>query len=340
MKNKNQHIDDTFLAKFLLGETSKEEQRIVISWLEEKVENRKHLDQLEQIWLESGKLKPRPIPVNIKFAWANLSSRIQKYDKIASPTIQKYSRFKLVLLSSVAASVLAFVALFNWYLDDASLQNENLYTNNSQTILHDTLPDGSEIYLNHLAQISFQTSKNKQRIVTLKGEAYFKVKRDTLHPFIVHAGIGGVKVLGTSFQVKTKVNGDIAVDVHSGKVELFRPNKTKSDTILLILVKEQGGIISNQQDTIIRLASNSSAFFWLDNRLSFRNKKLKDIFNVLENCYHIHIKTSNIDITNLYYTSTFIDEEPEYIIRVISNTHNFTYTREGDTYTLSDQKNE
>ena len=340
MKNKNQHIDDTFLAKFLLGETTAKEQGIVISWLEENVEHRKHLDQLEQIWLESGKLKPRPIPVNIKFAWANLSRRIQKYDKIASPSIQKYSRFKLVLLSSVAASALAFIGLFNWYLNDVPQQNEILYANNSQTILHDTLPDGSEIFLNHLAQFSFQTSENKQRIVKLKGDAYFKVKRDTLRPFIVHAGIGGVKVLGTSFQVKTKANGDIAVDVNSGKVELFRPNKTKTDTLLLILVKEQGGIISNQQDTIIRLASNSSAFFWLDNRLSFRNKNLTDIFNILEACYHIKIETNDLDIKNLYYTSSFIDEEPEYIIRVISNTHNLTYTREGDTYTLSAKKNE
>ena len=338
MKNNKQHIDDTFLAKFLLGETNKEEQRIVMSWLEEKEENRKHLDQLEQLWLESGKLIPKPIAVDKKLAWSKLSKRIQEYEKKDSPSIQRFSKFRITLICSVAASILALFGLFNWYLDDASIQNEILFANNNQTVLHDTLPDGSEIHLNNLAQISYHNSKSKQRIVKLKGEAYFNVKRDTLRPFIVHAGIGGVKVLGTSFKLKINDNGDIAVDVNSGRVELFRPNKTKTDTLFLILNKNEGGLISNQQDTIIQVSSNSSAFFWVDKRLSFRNKKLKDVFKSLEMCYGVEIKTSNQDINNLDYSSSFIDEDVDKVIQVICKTFNLTYVKKGNTYTLSDLK--
>lgn len=36
MKKNNQHINDDFLARLLAGETTKEEQKRIISWLEEK----------------------------------------------------------------------------------------------------------------------------------------------------------------------------------------------------------------------------------------------------------------------------------------------------------------
>ncbi len=338
MRNNNQHIDDTLLAKFLSGETNKDEQKMIISWLEERTENHERLDLLEQVWLESGKLKPRPIFVNKALAWSKLSYRIKQHEKIASPSIQGFSRFRIALISSVAASILILIGIFNWYVNDTPQQTEFLLANTSQSSIQNTLPDGSEIYLNQHAEISYQDTKNKQRVVKLKGEAFFNVKRDTLRPFIIQAGVGGVKVLGTSFQVKIKENGDIAVDVSSGRVELFKPNKTKTDTLHLILTKDEAGLISNQQDTIIRVASNSSAFFWLNKRLSFRNKQLKEVFKVLKACYHIEIKVDNPNIGERYYSSSFIDEDADKVIQVISKTFNLTYLKEGDTYTLLDPK--
>lgn len=334
MKSENQHIDDTLLAKFLLGETNKEEQRLIIDWLDEKQENRKHLDQLESLWLESGKLKPRPIPVNKKLAWSILSKRMDEHEANLSPTIQKYSRFKIAIYASIAASILALIGVFNWYTKESGQDEKFLLTNNTSETLKEILPDGSEIYLNESAIISYETNANKQRIVSLEGEAFFKVKRDTSRPFIVHAGIGGVKVLGTSFQVKRKKNGDIAVDVSSGKVQLFCANKAKTDTLHLILIKDEGGLISNEQDTIIRVSSNSSAFFWVDKRLSFRNKQLKEVFKVLESCYDIEIVSNDPKINAKYYTSSFIDNDAEEVIKVISDTYKLSYTKEDNTFTL------
>ncbi|PXY02188.1 hypothetical protein DF185_05960 [Marinifilum breve] len=341
MKSDNQHIDDTLLAKFLLGETNQKEQRLIIDWIDEKEENRKHLDQLENLWLESGKLKPRPIPVNKKLAWSILSKRMDEHEASLSPTIPKHSKFKIAIYTSIAASILALIGIFNWYTKDTDQSDQFLLANNTNETLKEILPDGSEIYLNESAKISYESTDKNQRIVNLEGEAFFNVKRDTSQPFIVHAGIGGVKVLGTSFQVKRKKNGDIAVDVSSGKVELFRPNKAKTDTLHLILIKDEGGLISNEQDTIIRVSSNSSAFFWVDKRLSFRNKQLKEVFKVLEACYDIEIISDDPKINAKYYTSSFIDNDAEEVIKVISDTYKLSYTKEDNTFTLfSPQTNE
>lgn len=334
MKSDNLHIDDRLLARFLSGETNKEEQSAIINWLDESEDNRKYLDQLESVWLESGKLNPKPIPVNKKLAWFVLSNRIDQHEASLSPFVRKKATFKIALYTSIAASILALIGIFNWYTNDTVTSEKYMLANNTSETLKEILPDGSEIYLNESAKISYEITSKNQRIINLEGEAFFNVKRDTAKPFIVHAGVGGVKVLGTSFQVSLKDNGDIAVDVSSGKVELFRPNKHKTDTARLILIKDEGGLISNKQDTIIRVSSNSSAFFWVDKRLSFRNKQLKEVFKVLESCYDIQIISNDPEINSKYYTSSFIDDEVEDVIRVISDTYQLSYTKEKNVFTI------
>jgi len=338
MRNENRHISDTLLAKFLLGETSQEEQQIIIGWLEENIAHRKRLDQLEEVWLETGKLNPRPIPVNKHMAWKVLNKRLDHHEKLSSAVLTKFSKFKLVLYSAVAASVLILLGLFNWYLIDSSQKQEFLLTNNTKTTLTDTLPDGSKVHLNQLAQISYKPSADgHKRIVQLKGEAFFKVKRNTLKPFIIHAGIGSVKVLGTSFNVKIKKNRDIDVSVKTGRVELFYPNKALTDTLHMVLRAGESGLISLQKDSIIKI-TNPSAFFWMDKKLVFRNKPLKDVFEVLEDCYAVKINSNNPFINNLNYTSTFINKDINEVIKVVATSFNFTYTKEGITYTILELK--
>lgn len=43
--------------------------------------------------------------------------------------------------------------------------------------------------------------KGKERVVSLEGEAYFKVAKDAAHPFIVKSGNLQIRVLGTEFNV-------------------------------------------------------------------------------------------------------------------------------------------
>jgi transmembrane sensor len=67
-----------------------------------------------------------------------------------------------------------------------------------------TLPDGSKVWLNAASSLSFPVSfdHSNQREVTLKGEAYFEVAKDKLHPFIVKTATQQVQVLGTHFNIK------------------------------------------------------------------------------------------------------------------------------------------
>ena len=63
------------------------------------------------------------------------------------------------------------------------------------------LPDGTTGMLNSGSQLSYSLPFTGNRQITLKGEAWFEVKRDEDHPFEISTGNSGVKVLGTSFNL-------------------------------------------------------------------------------------------------------------------------------------------
>ena len=64
-----------------------------------------------------------------------------------------------------------------------------------------TLPDGSIVWLNSASTFSYAAKFGKTRSVTLVGEAFFEVEKDS-KPFNVETNHGTVEVQGTSFNVK------------------------------------------------------------------------------------------------------------------------------------------
>ncbi len=66
-----------------------------------------------------------------------------------------------------------------------------------------TLPDHTEVWLNADTYLQYPTNYNvKDRLVTLKGEAYFEVQHNEAKPFRVSAGEQSIEDIGTSFNVK------------------------------------------------------------------------------------------------------------------------------------------
>ena len=75
--NEHKHdIDENLLLKFLLGQTSDGENRAVTDWLSHDPAHRYILEKLESLWLETGKLVPVPVAVDIEMAWLKLTDRI------------------------------------------------------------------------------------------------------------------------------------------------------------------------------------------------------------------------------------------------------------------------
>lgn len=88
-----------------------------------------------------------------------------------------------------------------------------------------TLPDGSIAYVHTGSELSFSPHYiNGKRVVIIDGEAYFKVKHDAEHPFVVQAGDVSTTVYGTEFNVNTHGTHGVTVTLVSGCVGVTSPS--------------------------------------------------------------------------------------------------------------------
>lgn len=323
-------MNDKKLAKFLLGESTSNEREEVLNWINASEENRRLFDEFEKTWIETGKLSPRPIDVDIDAAW----------NKISKQTVNNESHHTSIMRWAVAAAVILLIGITGILKTLTAPKSSEVFANKTAESQLDSLPDGSTILLCSNSTITYNFDKKKNtRNVKLEGDAFFEVKRDESQKFIVNAGIGGVEVLGTSFNVKTIDNKDLQIDVRTGTVRLFYPMES-GDTLFLIINKGESGLISAQLDSIIILEQPIEAFFDINQSLSFNNVPLDSVFMILSECYETPIATYNEQIGNLTLTSYFKNESIESIIEVIANTFDLTYTQKNDSIIFNNKKEE
>jgi transmembrane sensor len=95
-----------------------------------------------------------------------------------------------------------------------------------------SLPDSSVVTLNHTSSLTVDAaSSEKMRRVTLKGEAFFRVRQDGT-PFVVSTALGSVRVLGTEFNVLVR-DERLQVAVLSGTVRMSAERSGRDSSVVL-----------------------------------------------------------------------------------------------------------
>ena len=162
-----------------------------------------------------------------------------------------------------------------------------------------TLSDGTMIYLNSESTLSFPVKfQGKERKVYLTGEAYFKVAKNTEHPFVVTAGELEVLVTGTTFGVRaykdekdiqtTLESGQVTVRVEGKSVKLV-PNKQ------VLFNKSTMGLEVRDVDVDLYLA-------WADGRFVYDNCPLEKILTDLGRWYNIDVFYSRDELRSYHFS--------------------------------------
>jgi transmembrane sensor len=339
MKNSRHDIDEHLLLQYLLGNADEELRTTVEVWLNADSGNRKRLDQLESLWLETGKLSPAPVAVDADAAWLRMSGLMAEHnDAVSSPhvkvkTIRK-SPFRYLM--AAAAMILVLVGIYSIYkLISGRVKQTEMISRTE--IVHDTLPDGSRVALNRNSTLVFPEKFEKRfREVKLTGEAFFEVNHDEMHPFIVHAGIAGVRVLGTSFRVKTSPGGQVEVSVTEGRVLFFSVEPRTGDTVSVILAAGETGRWQPGNMKPMRTGSLApDGHFWANHSLDFRSTALSEVFSLLEQYYSVKITVRNSAIMNCRLTASFVNEPPDRILAVIAESFGLTVEVRNQYYYLN-----
>jgi ferric-dicitrate binding protein FerR (iron transport regulator) len=318
MDNKFEHIDDALLMKFLLGESSEGEIFDVQQWLNADVQHQLHLDKLETIWLESGQLDPPPVPVSAAIAWDKVNTRIIDLEG------QEQQKRKIISLSNVIRIAASLVVGIGLYLSYTILSKEEMIVEQALAdITEIDLPDGSEIKLNQQASITYAEGfGKKERKLTLKGEAFFDVEPDKSKPFIIDAGQGSIKVLGTSFNVNALPNQPVHVNVITGVVELSTINPGTGDSLFLVLKAGEAGSIEKGKQPKPETIKDPDQLFWVDRTLVFKTTSVGKVLDIVKKYYNVEVQLEDTLINECTITANFTDATAEYILEVVAITLN------------------
>jgi len=316
-------IDDTILLQYLDGVLAEKDIQAVDAWACESEEHRKYLEDLyyaTEVVARYNVLKD----INTSKSLANVNKKINA--RSHHQLVQLYS--KRVALG-IAAFLVGAVMMFGYFRYSNQSANYMVQTAKGDHVKV-LLPDGSQVDVNENSSLSYYSGLfSKNREVDLKGEAYFEVKHDKTHPFIVsHKGVEA-RVLGTKFNIQTKNNlfiatlieGSLKVSQKDTKEEfLMKPNQQ--------VVVNTGTHGANIEDV---LDANES-IFWVSGRMSYKDKRLEYIVESLKSQYNIEVKFANDLVKDQRFTCSFSTENSvEDIFKILSMTHHFVYQIDKDT---------
>ncbi len=336
MYNFSDHIAHDFIAAYLSGKASEEQVFIVEEWINASIENKAYFESLKKTWLETGKLEPTPVIVNVDIAWDKLSSKIDAYEnsnKTISINRKQKNETSRILLRIAAVLIPIAILSIIYFWQTGRVKQIDLFAN--EVSIQDTLPDGTTVAINAKSKLSYpQKFKGSTREVILEGEAYFEVSHDKEKPFIIHTGDANIKVLGTSFNVNAyNENKEIEVLVKEGKVMLYSSDITSGDTNAVVLVAGEKGIFDKITHKVRKISeSNINDLYWKTKTLIFSKTELSMVVETLQKFYGINIVFNNKDLYNCKLSATFINQPIDNIIDIIAKSFNLTFTKSGTTY--------
>lgn len=207
--------------------------------------------------------------------------QIEVLDSILNE-IEKTAPTKSIQLKRFAQMAAAIVILlFSVYSVNKYLSIETVKTQFAQQT-EIALPDGSGVFLNAGSKLVWNNKKfTKKRHLTLKGEAYFDVKKGD--EFIIKTKNGTIEILGTQLNVFSR-KSSFWVSCISGKVKV---SANKQQIIItpgeLVQLTDEGLIISN----LVTIDNTTS---WKEGLFHFEDTPLNTIFDELERQFDVSIK--------------------------------------------------
>jgi ferric-dicitrate binding protein FerR (iron transport regulator) len=292
-------MQENYLAKWLNNELSEEELKTFMQ-TEEYASYQKIVKASESL---------TPPSFDMEQALADIRDRQNRETKVV-----KLRPTHTLMRIAAAVTVLIAAAIFYVSTLDESFSAE--YAERTEVVL----PDASEVILNAGSELAYSERKwDKERKLSLKGEAFFKVAKG--EKFTVNTSLGSVSVLGTQFNVKSR-DGFFEVTCYEGLVSVdFQGTQKKLPAGTAFLV-----IDGEPKDTPTPVTTAPS---WINNESSFRSIPLSFVLKEFERQYDVEVETRNVDLSQLF-TGTFSNTNMNLALQSISTPSQIYYTLEGN----------
>ncbi len=210
------------------------------------------------------------------------------------------------------------------------------------------LPDGTVAWLNAASRLTYPASfaGRKNRTVEISGEAYFEVKKDRYHPFIVKSTGQEIQVLGTHFNISayqdepatktTLLEGSVLVTANSNQItsEVAQPIDDGVERRNDIILKpgQQSALSGNQLK--VQEVDIEDAVAWKNGKFIFAHETIQSIMRKIARWYDVEIAYQDIPRNNDFSGSMSRFENINQILRKIEMTNEVHFKIEGRRITI------
>ena len=324
MMDKNNNDIWFYISSVLNGNPTVEDMQHVDRWIEDKKNNAlfhrlKDTKYNQFIEEEEGRSKEFIfIKTQAKIREANLYTRLHTWKYIAAASV-------MLLFLTVSQLILNTS-------DDHTVWVES--KSPAGGIVNLTLDDETVVALNASSTLGYPLRFDKKnRTVSLDGEAYFKVAKDTERPFIVETKNLKIKVLGTHFNIKsydddqkeitTLEEGSVSIELKHADVQNKQP----------VILNPGQQIILDKVTGETRICKVEAGLYasWKDGQCFFENEKFIDIIKILERQFGVTIKITSPNLENQLYSGFFGKKDGvQQILNYFKKYRNFDY-KQNDT---------
>nr|WP_246485117.1 FecR domain-containing protein [Chitinophaga qingshengii] len=156
-----------------------------------------------------------------------------------------------------------------------------------------TLPDGSLVYLEKSSSITYpENFGKKNRTLQLNGEAFFEVKQDSRHPFMISSDLINTTVLGTSFNMEVRKNGVAKVVVVSGSVQVNTRTGETNPQHQLVLSANKSAVYHAASKGLELIDATDDARYFLQKRngkFIYKGQPVSMVLNDLQRFYNVPV---------------------------------------------------
>jgi len=311
------------LSKFFAGELTSEEKETFWTSLDADNELLEKAAQLKNSWATAQLVSAPGDKKTALKAWRKINANINRDKYFILP------RWRVAVAAAMVGIIFAASLFFAGREKPATAYHTLTVLTGQYAQL--TLADGSEVWLNSRSKVVYpERFTSATREIQLEGEALFKVKSDSKHPFIVKTETVNVIATGTQFNISAYPDDkSVAVSLIEGVVKLYSVDNEIDCEVkpgqIAVYDKLKKNISSQNTDTDIQIS-------WIHGEYRFREMALEDIAKRLERIYGVVFVFHDETLKQRKFTGIFDKRQSiETILRVIEVSAKTQYLIENDT---------
>lgn len=329
MNEKNTENINQSILHFIQGNADQNEQAEVLRWMNENPENRKELLKQKDLWnaaeIDSDRLKELE-----NNEWLQLQNKIDT-SKVKRGFFKEFVKIAAIVVLALGVGWMSHY----FYTDAVSARKVEMRTVEAikGQIKEVFLADGTHVWLNAGSQLSFPSDfTEKNREISLHGEAYFEVTSSEKNPFLVKTGNHTVKVTGTKFNIcEYPEDKMIETTLVEGKVKIISGNFFKD-----LYPGEQSTFYTETAEVLIGEKDFDIYTAWREGRYEFRNESVDKVFQIMERWWDVDIDYSQEAFKYEYISGVLRKHKPiEQHFEVINELVPIDYQIDNDDITVT-----